>query len=578
MSRNAKKLYSINPAVFCMVGLFGFAGLSQIKLHGFEAEKTTELADKVHTYFVDKKDPAKRGAIYCRDMTPLAIDASSWVLTINFSKIPRLPGFGIALSEATGIPALEFSDREKGTRSWPTELTPDQKKRVLAIKKEWDADGISISSANERSYPLGVNASSLVGFQRIQPGEDGKAVRIGLESSLNEYLHGVNGKQRGLQDNNGEFLPLRSYEPEVVRKDGSKVVTTIDSDVQTAAALAIRKAVTDNKADDGVVVVANPKTGEVYAMSSWPAADPNETAQSKWDGKNPAYKEVLEPGSTFKILTLAKAYNDGVVHEGMHWNCTGAYSINSKSTIHCDKQHGAHGVVDAEGAIAKSCNVTAAQWALKVGNENFLQYLSDLGLQEKTKLELPGEVKNKIIPDRGAPRLQLANWGFGQAMNLTPITLTRAFCTIANGGYRIPLKLIKSVDGVEQKSKVESKRVLSKDACDYTLHCMQAVMEKGTGRQMQIAGYDLGGKTGTAQKMGKGSNGGHVSNFVGMVPARDPQAVVLVMVNNPRGGKYYGAEVAGPVFTDVAHSVIKSLNIAPTHDLNTIAPKKPEHK
>ena len=163
-------------------------------------------------------------------------------------------------------------------------------------------------------------------------------------------------------------------------------------------------------------------------------------------------------------------------------------------------------------------------------------------------------------------------------MNLTPITLTRAFCTIANGGYRIPLKLIKSVDGVEQKSKVESKRVLSKDACDYTLHCMQAVMEKGTGRQMQIAGYDLGGKTGTAQKMGKGSNGGHVSNFVGMVPARDPQAVVLVMVNNPRGGKYYGAEVAGPVFTDVAHSVIKSLNIAPTHDLNTIAPKKPEHK
>ena len=579
MSRKGKKIYSINPAVFCMAGLFGFAGLSQIKLQGFEAEKTTDLADKVHKYFVDKKDPAKRGAIYCRDLTPLAVDADAWVLTVNFAKIPRLPGFGIALSEATGIPALEFSDREKGTRSWPTELTPEQKAQVLKIKKEWSADGISVETANDRSYPLGAFASSLVGFQRVQPGEESKAVRIGLEASLNDYLHGTNGKQRGLQDNNGEFLPLRSYEPEVVRKDGSKVVTTIDANIQTAAALAIREAVISNKADDGVAIVANPKTGEIYAMASWPSADPNDGSQSKYDGKNPAYKEVLEPGSTFKILTLAKAVNDGVVKDGMHWNCTGAYAVNSKSTIHCDKQHGSHGVVDAEGAIAKSCNVTAAQWALKIGNQNFLEYLGDLGLREKTNLEIFGEVKNKIIPDRGAPKLQLANWGFGQAMNVTPMSLTRAFCTIANGGYRIPLKLIRSIDGDEQKPKGEHKRVLSQQSCDYTLHCMEAVMQKGTGRNMQIAGYDLGGKTGTAQKMGKGSIGGHVSNFVGVIPAKDPQAVVLVMVNNPKGGKFYGADVAGPVFTDVAHSVIKNLRIPPAHDVSAVvAPTAPAHR
>ena len=116
-----------------MAGLFGFAGLSQVKLQGFEAEKTTELADKVHKYVVEKIDTAKRGTIYCRDMTPLATDANSFVLTINFAKIPRVPGFGIALSEATGIPAIEFADKDKGTRSWPTELTPEQRKRVLAI-------------------------------------------------------------------------------------------------------------------------------------------------------------------------------------------------------------------------------------------------------------------------------------------------------------------------------------------------------------------------------------------------------------------------------------------------------------
>jgi cell division protein FtsI/penicillin-binding protein 2 len=381
-----------------------------------------------------------------------------------------------------------------------------------------------------------------------------------------------------LQDNNGDLLPLRSYDPEVIRRDGSKVITTIDPNIQTSASIAIRNAVIANKADDGVAIVANPKTGEIYAMATWPSSDPNDGSQSKWDGKNPAYKEVLEPGSTFKILTLAKAYSEGIVREGMHWHCDGTYSINSKSSIHCDKQHGSHGDVDAEGAIAKSCNVTSAQWALKIGNVNFLNYLTDLGLREKTSLELPGEVKNKIVPDKGAPRLQLATWGFGQSMNVTPLSLTRAFCSIANGGFRIPLKLVRSIDGVEQKPKSETKRILSPEACEYTLHCMQAVMEKGTGRSMQMAGYDLGGKTGTAQKMGKGELGGHVSNFIGVIPAKDPQAVVLVMVNNPKGGKYYGAEVAGPVFTDVAHSVIKNLRIPPSHSVNQPLVANPEHK
>ena len=567
-AKGGNKLYSLNPAVIGMAGLFALAGFSQIKLQGFEAEKTTALADKVNKYFVEKIDRAKRGTIYCRDLSPLAVDANAWLLTINFAKIPRLPGFALALSEATGIPSHEFEDREKGTRAWPNELTPDQRKQVLAIKKEWAADGISVDPAHDRTYPLGAYASSLVGFQRMQPGDEEHANRAGLESSLNSYLMGENGRQRGLQDNNGDFLPLRSYEPDKVRKDGAKIVTTIDPNIQTTASLAIKDAVEKNKADDGVAIVVSPKSGEILAMATWPCPDPNQPARSKWDGKNPAYKEVLEPGSTFKILTLAKAYNDGLVHDGEHFFCSGTYAINSKSSIHCDKEHGAHGDVVPETAIAKSCNVAAAQWALRIGNQNFLQYLTDLGLREKTSIEFSGEVKNQVVPDKWAARLQLATWGFGQSMNVTPITLARAFCTIANGGFKVPLKLVKSIDGVETKPNFEPKRVLSQSACDYTLHCMQSVMESGTGRSMQIAGYHLGGKTGTAQKMGKGSMGGHVSNFVGVIPAKDPQALVLVMVNNPRGGKYYGAEVAGPVFVDVAQSVIKNLRILPADDIS----------
>lgn len=563
MSRKSKEIYSVNPAAVAMVGMFAVAGLSQLKLQGFEAEKTTALANKVDKYFVEKTDYAKRGSIYCRDLSPLAIDADSWVLTINFAKIPRIPGFGVALSEATGIPAHEFEDRDKGTRSWPMELTPDQKKRVLKIKKEWSADGVSVDSAKARAYPLGQFASSLVGFQRAQPGEEKKAVRVGLESSLNEYLHGEDGKQRGLQDNNGEFLPLRSYEPDKLRKDGAKIVTTIDPNIQTTASLAIKEAVEKNRADDGVAIVVSPKTGEVLAMATWPCSNPNDHARSPYDGKNPAYKEVLEPGSTFKILTLAKAYDEGVVKQGQLTHCSGTLAINSKSAIHCDKSHGAHGDVDPVAAIAKSCNVAAAQWAMRIGDKDYYQFLGDIGLREKTSLQISGEVRNMITPDKWAARLQLANWGFGQAMSVTPLTLARAFCTVANGGYKMPLKLIKSIDGNETKPNFEPKRVLSKSACDFTLHCMQSVMEDGTGRSMQIAGYDMGGKTGTAQKFSKGKTTGYVSNFVGMIPAKDPEAVVLVMVNNPKGGKFYGADVAGPVFVDVAQSVIKNLAIPP---------------
>ncbi len=576
MSRKGKKLYSINPAAIGMAGLFGLAGLSQLKLQGFEADHTMDLADNVQKYYVEKIDHAKRGAIFCRDLTPMAVDANAYVLTINFAQIPRVPAFAIALSEATGIPSHEFSDKDKGTRTWPNDLSPEQKAKVMGIKKDWNADGISVDSAEDRTYPLGQFASSLVGFQRMQTGDEANAVRAGLESSLNNVLHGEDGRQRGLQDNSGEFLPMRSFEPDKIRKDGAQVVTTIDANIQTAAAISIKKAVTDNKADDGVAIVVSPKTGDILAMATWPAPDPEQPSRSKFDGKNPAYKEILEPGSTFKILTLAKAYNDGLVHEGDHFMCSGTYQINSKSAIHCDKKHGAHGLVDPETAIAKSCNVAAAQWALKVGNENFLKYLTDLGLREKTGVEFSGEIKNRIVPDKWAAKLQLATWGFGQSMNVTPITLARAFCTIANGGYQAELRLIKSIDGEEIKSKPLTKQVLSKRACDYTLLCMQRVMEAGTGKTLQIAGYEMGGKTGTAQKMGKGELGGHVSNFVGMIPAKDPEAVVLIMVNNPKGAKYYGAEVAGPVFVDVAHSVIKNLRIPATSDISQTIPKTPE--
>jgi cell division protein FtsI/penicillin-binding protein 2 len=185
----------------------------------------------------------------------------------------------------------------------------------------------------------------------------------------------------------------------------------------------------------------------------------------------------------------------------------------------------------------------------------------DLGLQSRTGLDLPGEIRSRAAKDIGNPGLQLANLGFGQAMSVTPIALAGAFGAIGNEGKRVPLRLVKSVNGIERPIR-EGQQVLSKQSCDYTLECMERVMSSiGTGSSLRIPGYRIGGKTGTAQKFSKGQNRGYVSNFVGMIPARDPQAVILVMIDDPKAGKIYGSDVAGPVFKDVAKVVIARLNI-----------------
>lgn len=568
MSRRAKKtakILGLNPSAIAALGILGVSGLSQVKLQAFESSKTIELADKVNKYVVIKTDKPRRGSIFSADMKPMAEEANRFELTINFAKIPRTTAFAQALSEASGVPAHEFVDRVKGTRTWTVPIGPEAKAAINSVKKSFLADGVSVDPIGARSYPMGQYASALVGLQRFIGGSNNEVIRTGLEFSLNDKLTGSEGRREGLQDKNGEFLPLRSKEPDKVRVDGARVITTIDSEIQIASTLAVKKAVTANKADDGVAIVVKPKTGEILCVSTWPQADPNTNSNSILDGKNPAYMNVLEPGSTFKILTLAKAIDDGVVAEGEHTHCTGTMAIGTRSRIRCDEHHGnrAHGDVSPELAIAKSCNVAAASWSRRVGVNGFFEFLDDLGLRESTGLRLQGEARSRANKDKWAAQLQLATLGFGQSMSVTPLALAGAFSTVANHGKRMPLRLIKSINGKEVEPEKEAVEVLSKEACDYTLKCMEAVVQSdaGTGKSLRIPGYRIGGKTGTAQKIGmKGANG-YVSNFVGVIPAREPEAVILIMINNPKAGKFYGADVAGPVFTDVAKTVIKRLNI-----------------
>lgn len=549
---------------------------SQAKVQVFGREKIIDQGMKSGRYLIETRVSAKRGAILTADGKALAEDDLASEFGVNFDKVPNSPAFFLDLAEATGIPASEFQQlagaRDVRSRYWREPMTADQTRAIAKVRTKWKADGISIRRVGERSYPLGEAAAGFVGYLR-----EGKPA-AGLEMGWNETLQGKDGKIVGLGDRFGMPLPLRIDGRSEAKQDGKDIVLTIDSQLQIAATNAIRRAVESNKAESGSAVVIDPNTGDILAMANWPSFNPKAVGLPPAKGEtfsdfNPCYMAGWEPGSTFKILTLAEALQKGVVQPDETIACGGSLQVWSNKAIRCDAHGGsrAHGPTDPEKAIAVSCNVCAATWAMRIGYTDFTEFLDKLGLMESTHLGLPLERAGSYNRNEYAKKLQLATFGFGQSMTVTPVGMASAFSMLGNDGVRMIPRLIKSVNGQEIPTE-EAGQIVSPEVAQQVLEFMESVVEsdRGTGKTLRIPGYRLGGKTGTAQKINKQTGtvegGGYVANFVGMVPAYAPRAVILVMVDNPQGGKYYGAQVAGPAFVDVARAVIRKYNLPPDAD------------
>jgi cell division protein FtsI (penicillin-binding protein 3) len=569
VSRRATDAARFGWAAGLMAAMFGVAAFSQARVQLFQREQTLDLAQDSNRYTFSRRDSARRGAVFSADGKPLAQDEESYELVVEFQKVPLTDAFFVDVSAATGIPASEFLSLAASgakSRTWRTPLSAARYEQVQTLKGRWRADGLSARRIRRRDYPLGASAANLIGVVR-----EGKAA-FGLEASQNERLAGTDGRTVGLVDRTGAFLPMRLKDTTVSRTDGESMVLTIHSQLQVAATDAVRRAVETHKADNGVAVVLDPKTGDLLALASWPSFEPyspdgTEAHLSEGAGYNPAFMAVFEPGSTFKILTLAKAIDEGKATMGQTIDCAGILQLNQSWRIRCSMHAGrrAHGVIDGETAIAKSCNVAAATWALRLGRDEFVEFMEDLGLLSRTGLGLPKETVGQFNRNEYAKPLQLMNLGFGQSMSTSPVALAGAFGLLANEGRLMPPRLIKRV-GEQELPLPEPKPVITPETAERVLRCMESVIHSdgGTGKTLKIPGYRLAGKTGTAQKIGGGSGGGYVANFVGYVPAQDPEAVVLVMINHPKSGSYYGGSVAGPVFVDIAKAIIRVKNVRPT--------------
>ena len=356
------------------------------------------------------------------------------------------------------------------------------------------------------------------------------------------------------------------------RQDGKDVQLTLVPELQVAATAAVRRQVERTHAKAGVALIMDPATGNLLAMANWPQPTPYRPDGTENDlgasgGSNPAYMSDLEPGSMFKILTLAKCLDVRPDVAKATQYCSGAWKPTPKSKpIHCDK-HEVHGLENDRMAIAESCNIAAGHWALAIGHDRFMAFLKDAGLKGRSHLGLPGE-SAALFPRLAkgeSPILQTAVVGFGQSINCTPVQLIGAFNSIANGGVRREPRIVDKVGGVGAPIE-PGRRLFSEDAARETTAAMEAVFgPKGTGKSLAIPGYRIAGKTGTAQKIGK-KQSGHVSNFIGFLPAQNPKATILVMVNEPQT-EFYGAAVAGKAWQEIAQAVIRADHLAPTEPI-----------
>jgi len=437
--------------------------------------------------------------------------------------------------------------------------------------------GVAYQHELRRRYPFNTMAATTLGF--VYTNEKSRLQgAFGLEEQLEPILNGKDGYETKQIDARRRPIPNRGTRTEPI--PGRDVVLTLDKDIQLAAEEALARAVSTHEAAGGQCVVMDPQTGEILALATLPGWDANHPGKDKPALVNPAVSHFYEPGSTFKVVPVLAALEEGLVKDGQVVTyCSGALGVGRR-TIH--EAHNAHGAVDCARLLEQSCNIGAAQLALRLGAPTFLAWCEKLGFGTATGIELRGEspgLLNRV--NAMTAKITLANEGFGQSMAVTPLQMVAAYSVIANGGEWVKPHLVKAVrarDGSPVPTPVERRRVCSEQTAALVRGYLERVVTHGTGAAAAIDGYHVAGKTGTAQKaapQGGGYGSGlAIGSFIGFVPADRPRLTIIAIIDEPKGS-HYGGVVAAPVFHEVAERALHYLSVPPAEPPPTPAPPAP---
>ena len=435
--------------------------------------------------------------------------------------------------------------------------------------------GVGIANDSKRYYPYGTLLSQVIGFTtRDNVGQSG------LELKYDKYLTGSDGKLISETDSSGNPLAYgyTQYEDPI---DGAKIVLTVDQVFQSYLENALEEALSVNNASSAQGIILDVNTGAIKAISTKPDYDPNDPPRNDLEqlaelSRNRLVTDVYEPGSTFKILTLAAAIDSGNADLNSTFFCNGGYIVNGER-IKCWK-HAGHGSQDLTKATENSCNCCFMQLALRMGVSEFYDYLYAFGLGQKTGDIFDGESSGIVTNEKYVTENDLARIGFGQSVAVTPIQLAAAVSAAVNGGYLYSPYIVEQVvssDGtvIEQADPSPVRQVISGETSATVRQILQSVVDNGTGRNAKIEGYYVGGKTGTAQKYdeyGRVSAGSYICSFIGFAPADDPRYLCLILVDEPHVGSIFGSTVAAPFVRRVLSEILPYSGIQPSHLSETV--------
>ena len=508
---------------------------------------------------------ANRGIIYDRNGVVLADNLTTTSLVFIPNQIEDKEKTAKLISEILGT-SYEDMLSHVSKKSSIERVHPEGRRLNFEVADKiasLNLPGVYLVKESKRNYPFGTTLSHTLGFVGI----DNQGLS-GLELMYNSYLTGSYGAIKYYSDAKGTRLNLAEvYEQP---QDGVNMTLTINYDIQASLERELDNAVLKYNPDQALGIVMDPNSGEILAISSRPNFSPSDYQNYTVEeiNRNLPIWMTYEPGSTFKIITLAASLEEKVVDlDNDTFTDTGGIVVEG-ATLHCWK-HGGHGYETYLQVVENSCNPGFVNLGLRLGKEKLFSYIDKFGFGEKTGVDLNGEANGIIFNVDKIGDLETATTAFGQGVSVTPIQQITAVSAAINGGTLYKPYIVKSLNEPETNSVIlENKKeivrkVISDETSQKVRYALESVVTNGTGRPAFIDGYRVGGKTGTAQKVkdGRYMVGNYIVSFIGFLPADDPQVIVYIAVDNAKGVTQYGGTIAAPIAKNILKDAISALNI-----------------
>jgi len=536
----------------------------------FRSEYYSERAEELHQRERDIK--AARGTIYDRNGVVLATNRTVCTVSVIHNQITDADQVVEILSKELGIDADKIrSSVEKYSSREIIKTNVD--KTVGDIIRAYNLDGVKVDEDYKRYYPFDALASKVLGFT----GSDNQGI-IGLEVMYEEYLKGLDGQILTLTDAKGvELDGMAEERSEPIA--GNSMVVSLDVNIQKYAEQAAKKVMEEKGAKQVSIILMNPQNGEIYAMVNVPEFNLNDpftlnyelteegNAEEKQNllnamWRNACINDTYESGSTFKVITMAAALEEGVVGLSDSFYCPG-YRMVGDRRIRCHKVAG-HGAENFLQGAMNSCNPVFIDIGLRLGVDKFYDYFEQFGLLEKTGVDLPGEAGTIMHAKENMGEVELATVSFGQSFQITPLQLITTIASLVNGGHRITphfgVEVLNEEGDVIKTFTYETEEaIISEETSKQLGYILEQVVSEGTGKKAYLEGFTIGGKTATSEKLPRRS-GKYISSFIGFSPTDEPQVIGLITIDEPVG-IYYGGTVAAPVMADLFANILPYLGI-----------------